>query len=174
MKYSLKKQLQLLETSLTRATAIRKTHTHSSIATHPLYISLAASASAVEVYSSKAIIQLHHAGNCISELVITLDDETDSGGIWVDKIETLNAEGELDASCFKQGYAKQMLTLLVQAADETQTPLVLIAAPEAYQLRQMPGLPDKDALAALYSRYGFVVTSSNWAQIRMARAPVLS
>ena len=77
----------------------------------------------------------------------------------------------MDEACFGKGYAKEVLTLLTQAADSHQIELYLIAAPEARLRREHPYLPDKDQLAQLYARYGFVEDFRNPFQVGMTRKP---
>ena len=118
-----------------------------------------------------AFIALRHPDGCSTEAYIGIDE--DPAGIWIDKIEVVNSSRELDPQCFRKGYAKKMLEALTKAADETGTPLALIAASEAYYKRMYPGidLPDKNELAALYGDYGFNEIYSNHAQVKMDRAP---
>tara|TARA_B100000214_G_scaffold207426_1_gene150422 strand:+ start:1321 stop:1800 length:480 start_codon:yes stop_codon:yes gene_type:complete len=105
---------------------------------------------------------------CTVELSMSVDGPNE---IWIDKIETLDSNRESNPKCFRKGHASQMLKLLTQAADDHGITLTLIAAPEAWQLRQNPDLPDKDALAKFYSKHGFLETSRNYAQVYMKRDP---
>jgi len=122
----------------------------------------------------QGIIKIHHSDGCSTEAFIAINDEDDKGGIWIDKLEVVNKETrKIDPECFRKGYAKQMLQALTRAADESQTHLTLIAAHEPYLSRQYPDVdfPDKDELAALYGDYGFFEEYSNYAQVKMNRAP---
>ena len=123
------------------------------------------SASSIGTYGAK---YLQRYGDCTVELTISVEGPKD---IWLDKIETFGSNRETDPNCFRKGHASKMLTLLTQAADDHGITLELIAAPEAWQLRQNPTLPDKDELAKFYSRHGFLETSRNFAQVYMKRTP---
>ena len=114
-----------------------------------------------------------HSDGCSTEAYLTINQEDDTGGIWIDKIEVVNSSRDIDPQCFRKGYAKQMLQVLADAADESGTPLALIAAREPYYQRLYPGieLPDKDELADLYTQYGFEETERNYAQVHMTRRP---
>ena len=122
----------------------------------------------------QGIIKTHHPDGCSTEAFIAINDEDDTGGIWIDKLEVVNTKTrKIDPECFRKGYAKEMLLALTRAADETGTPLTLIAAHEPYLSRQYPDVdfPDKDELAALYGDYGFFEEYSNYAQVKMNRTP---
>ena len=120
-----------------------------------------------------AFIAHRHADGCSTEAYLTINNEDYTGGIWIDKIEVVNSSRDLDPECFRKGYAKKMLQVLTDAADESGTHLTLIAASEPYYKRMYPGieLPDKDQLADLYADYGFNKIYSNYAQVKMDRAP---
>ena len=159
MKYSLKKQLL--------------TESEGYIEEHPFFASLRSYVDEADGDYGSAFIALRHPDGCSTECYIALNDEDEEGGIWIDKIEVVNSERHLDPECFRKGYAKQMLEALTKAADETGTHLTLIAASEPYYKRMYPNidLPDKDQLADLYMGYGFVEEYSNYAQVKMNRAP---
>lgn len=160
MKYSLKKQLL--------------TETVDHIDEHPYFEALRNYVDYAAADYWQGIIKTHHPDGCSTEAFIAINDEDDTGGIWIDKLEVVNTKTrKLDPACFRKGYAKQMLQALTRAADETGTPLTLIAAFEPYLGRKYPDLdlPDKDELAQLYSKYGFVETSRNFAQVHMKREP---
>ena len=121
-----------------------------------------------------AFIALRHPDGCSTETYISINSEDDTGGIWIDKIEVVKtATREMHPDCFRKGYAKEMLSALTRAADETGTPLVLIAASEPYYKRMYPDIdfPDKDQLAKLYASFGFKEVYSNYAQVKMQRYP---
>ena len=138
---------------------------------HPFFEALSSYVDEADGDYDSAFIALRHSDGCSTEAYIAIDE--DPSGIWIDKIEVVNSSRELDPQCFRKGYAKKMLEALTKAADETQTPLTLIAASEAYYKRLYPNieLPDKDQLAALYAQYGFVEEYSNYAQVKMNRPP---
>ena len=162
MKYSLKRHL-LVETIPDH------------IDEHPYFEALRQYVDHAEADYWQGIIKTHHPDGCSTEAFIGINDEDDTGGIWIDKLEVVNTQTrKLDPQCFRKGYAKEMLQALTRAADETGTPLTLIAAFEPYLGRMYPDLelPDKDDLAALYSKYGFVETSRNYAQVHMNRPPI--
>lgn len=121
-----------------------------------------------------AFIALRHPDGCSTETYISINSEDDTGGIWIDKIEVVKTDTrEMHPDCFRKGYAKEMLGALTKAADETGTPLVLIAASEPYYKRMYPNInfPDKDQLAKLYAAFGFKEEYSNYAQVKMSRQP---
>ena len=159
MKYSLKKQLL--------------TESEEYIEEHPFFEALSSYVDEADGDYDSAFVALRHSDGCSTEAYIVINNEDDKGGIWIDKIEVVNSERHLDPECFRKGYAKQMLEALAKAADETGTHLTLIAASEAYYKRMYPeiDLPDKDQLADLYMGYGFVEEYSNYAQVKMNRAP---
>ena len=159
-KYSLKKQLLTEEMGY--------------IDEHPFFAALRNYVDEADGDYDSAFIALRHSDGCSTEAYIALNDEDDKGGIWIDKMEVVNSERHLDPECLRKGYAKKMLEALTKAADETGTHLALIAASEAYYKRMYPeiDLPGKDELALLYSQYGFVETSRNFAQVHMHRSPV--
>ena len=162
MKYSLKEAL-LVETTVDH------------IDEHPYFEALRQYVDYASADYWQGIIKTHHPDGCTTEAFIAINDEDDSGGIWIDKLEVVNTQTrKLDPACFRKGYAKEMLLALTRAADETGTPLTLIAAFEPYLGRKYPDLdlPDKDELAQLYARYGFVETSRNYAQVHMSRSPL--
>ena len=138
---------------------------------HPFFEALRSYVDEADGDYDSAFIALRHPDGCSTEAYIGIDE--DPQGIWIDKIEVVNSSRELDPQCFRKGYAKKMLEALTKAADETRTPLALIAASEAYYKRLYPNieLPDKDQLAALYAQYGFVEEYSNYAQVKMSRVP---
>ncbi len=141
---------------------------------HPCIVKLSNRAS--RVFASKTSFRMlidHPEDGCSVLLHIEWHDEpTPENALWVEKLEVIETKyGDIDLECFGKGYAKEALQLLASAADQTGTHLFLIAAPEAWLRRQYPQLPDKDSLAGLYSRYGFVETSSNYAQVHMERKP---
>ena len=158
-KYSLKKQLLTEEMGY--------------IDEHPFFAALRNYVDEADGDYDSAFVALRHSDGCSTEAYIALNDEYDKGGIWIDKMEVVNSERHLDPECLRKGYAKKMLEALTKAADETGTPLALIAASEAYYKRMYPGidLPDKNELAALYGDYGFNEIYSNHAQVKMDRAP---
>ena len=141
---------------------------------HPLWIALSAQGSRAQASHHQGVVFIDHPEGCTSEVYLSLDEEEHPGGIWVDNLYVMNTETrELDPECFRKGYAKELLALLTQAADQTGTHLTLIAAFEPYLARKYPSfeLPDKDQLAKLYSQFGFVETERNFAQIYMKRDP---
>ena len=144
---------------------------------HPLWVALSAQASRSKASSWSGILFIDHPEGCSSEMHMSLNDEEHPGGIWIDKLDVVNTKTrEPDPECFRKGYAKEALALLAQAADQTETHLALIAASEPYLRRQNPDIdfPDKDELAQLYARYGFVEEYSNFAQVGMVRVPKTS
>ena len=136
---------------------------------HPFFAALRSYVDEADGDYGSAFIAIRHSDGCSTEGYISIDDK----GIWIDKIEVVNSDRHLDPACFRKGYAKQMLQALTRAADETGTHLTLIAASEPYYRRMYPGiaLPDKDQLANLYMGYDFVEEYSNYAQVKMNRAP---
>ena len=161
MKYSLKEAL-LVETK-----------SYPNIDNHPLIAALASHASEKFTSYDGTILKFMQPDKCATLLDIrTSDDWRRPDALYIEKLEVLRYPyGEIDLECFGKGYAKEVLTRLTQAADETHTELYLIAAPEARDRRQFPELPDKDQLAALYARYGFKEDFSNSAQVGMTRMP---
>jgi len=162
MKYSLKTQLL--------------TESYTPIQEHPLFLELQQGASRQSASSwSGVIIYDHPSDGCSTYLHLVSDDEGEHpDGIWVDKLEVVNTQTrEADPQCFRKGYARQALQSLIDAADTTHTHLTLIAAHEPYLSRMHPHIdfPDKDDLANLYMDYGFVEEYSNYAQVKMNRAP---
>ena len=125
----------------------------------------------------QGFLAFRHPDGCSTEAYISVNDEDwvdGKGGIWIDKIEVVKTQTrELHPQCFRKGYARKMLEALTKAADQTGTHLTLIAASEPYYKRMYPQieLPDKDELAALYGDYGFNEIYSNYAQVKMDRAP---
>lgn len=154
MKYSLKRQL-LVET------------------TQSLDAFLEALASSVTSasYDGYADTFILNHGECITILEIHLDERETENTAWVNSLYTTDSQGRPTAGCYRKGYAKEMMSLLTQAADQHGVILELIAAPPPRLKRQIPSLPDKDGLASFYSRHGFVVTKSNMAQVFMHRIP---
>ena len=157
-----------------------KTHllseSYTPIGEHPLYKELSKGASRSSASSwSAVIIYDHPSDGCSTYLHLVSDDEGEHpNGVWVDKLEVVNTQTRhADPTCFRKGYARQALQALVDAADSTQTHLTLIAAHEPYLSRMHPDIdfPDKDELANLYMDYGFVINSSNYAQVHMSRSP---
>ena len=112
-------------------------------------------------------------GECFTILEIHIDEPTSSVA-WVNSLHTTNRQGIPDAQCYRKGYASEMMTRLVDAADQHGITLKLIAAPPPHMKRQDPTLPDKDALARFYARHGFKTTKSNFAQVYMQRDPSLA
>tara|TARA_B100000700_G_C14801824_1_gene740961 strand:- start:407 stop:889 length:483 start_codon:yes stop_codon:yes gene_type:complete len=132
-----------------------------------LFRQLESQVSSSSVSPYRARFFQNHA-DCTVELSVSVDGNKE---IWVDKIETFGLNRKTDPNCFRKGYASQMLKLLTQGADDYGITLTLIAAPEPWQLRQNPDLPDKDELAKFYSKHGFLETSRNYAQVYMKRDP---
>ena len=160
MKYSLKEAL-LVETV-------------DHIDEHPYFEALRSYVDYAEADYWQGIIKTHHPDGCTTEAFIAINDEDDSGGIWIDKLEVVNTKTRrADPECFRKGYARKMLEALTKAADETGTHLTLIAAHEPSLSRRFPDIdfPDKDELAALYGDYGFNEVYKNYAQVKMDRAP---
>ena len=165
MKYSLKEHL-LTETT----NPITLEH-------HTMYRELQKGASKSSASSWTAVLQWDHpTDGCSTVMHLALDDESPhAGALWVDKLEVVNTQTRhADPACFRKGYGRQALQQLVDAADSTRTHLTLIAAHEPYLSRMHPDIdfPDKDELANLYMDYGFVINSSNYAQVHMSRSPV--
>lgn len=157
-----------------------KTHllseSYTPIGEHPLFKELQQGASRSSASSwSAVIIYDHPSDGCSTYLHLVSDDEGEHpNGVWVDKLEVVNTQTRhADPTCFRKGYARQALQALVDAADSTRTHLTLIAAHEPYLSRMHPDIdfPDKDELANLYMDYGFVINSSNYAQVHMSRSP---
>ena len=140
---------------------------------HPLIDQL--NSHAVQDYTSYdgTILKFSFPEGCATLLDIRLSDDPERpDALYIEKIEVLKYPyGEVDRSCFGKGYAKEVLSLLAKAADSTQTELYLIAAPEARLRREHPYLPDREQLAQLYARYGFVEDFRNQFQIGMTRKP---
>ena len=135
---------------------------------HSFIKTLAASATTANMGYDNEIILDH--GECLSILSIELDEEAGDYA-WVNNLYTTNRQGKPDPTCYRKGYASQMMTLLTQAADQHGVTLELIAAPPARMKRQDPTLPDKDELARFYAQHGFVETDRNFAQVYMRRVP---
>ena len=115
--------------------------------------------------STSHTLVLNHP-SCRSVLDIEIDGPNQ---IWVNNLDVVGKNGKHDPQCFRKGYGRQMLSLLIRAADEHGVSLTLIAAPPAYLKRQFPHIPDKDQLAELYAQYGFYETQRNPAQVHMHR-----
>ena len=115
---------------------------------------------------------LDHDG-CFTILEIHIDEPTSSQA-WVNSLHTTNRQGIPDPQCYRKGYASEMMTRLVDAADQHGITLELIAAPPPHMKRQDPTLPDKDELARFYAKHGFKTTKSNFAQVYMQRDPSVS
>ena len=123
------------------------------------------------------ILKFMQSDGCATLLDIRLsDDPNRPDALYVEQIEVLKYPyGELDQACFGEGYAKEVLALLAQEADATGTELYLVASPTTSgKERAYFELPDKDQLAALYSRYGFTEDFRNAAQIGMSRQPFVT
>ena len=161
MNYSLKKHL------------LGETKTYPKIDDHPLIAALASKASEKFTSYDGTILKFMHPDKCATLLDIRTSDDPDRpDALYIEKLEVLRYPyGEIDLECFGKGYAKEVLTLLAKEADRTGTELYLIAAPEPRDRRQFPELPDKDQLAALYAKYGFVEDFSNMMQVGMTRLP---
>ena len=155
-----------------KETLLRET-TYPNIDNHPLIAALASHASEKYTSYDGTILKFTQSDGCATLLDIrTSDDPARPDALYIEKLEVLRYPyGEIDLECFGKGYAKKVLTLLTQEADRTGTELYLIAAPEARDRRRFPQLPDKDQLARLYARYGFVEDFSNFAQVGMTRLP---
>ena len=138
---------------------------------HGFIKTLAASATTAKMGYDNEIILDH--GECLSILSIELDEDSGEHA-WVNNLYTTNREGKPDPSCYRKGYASQMMQLLTQAADSHGVILELIAAPPTWMKREDPSLPDKDGLARFYAQHGFVETDRNFAQVYMRRDPSLS
>ena len=109
-------------------------------------------------------------GECYTILQLALDEESGEH-VWVNSLYTTDKQGKPSEGCYRKGYAKQMMSLLTQAADQHGVILELIAAPPPRLKRQLPSLPDKDELARFYAQHGFVETDRNMAQVYMRRDP---
>lgn len=145
---------------------------------HPFLLELSKGASRIPKNKSwSAIVYYDHPSDgCSTRVHLAIDDETHHSppAVWIDLLEVVNTKTRRpDPQCFRKGYARQALQALIDAADLTGTHLTLIAAHEPYLSRQNPHVdfPDKDELASLYSEYGFVEEYSNYAQVKMNRAP---
>jgi len=163
-KYSLRKRLLKEETN-----PITMEH-------HTMYRQLAKQASTSTASSGSAVLQWDHpADGCSTRVHLAIDDEGEhDGGLWIDLLEVVNTKTRRpDPQCFRKGYAREALQALIDAADSTRTHLTLIAAHEPYLGRKYPHVdfPDKEELAALYGDYGFHEEYSNYAQVKMNRAP---
>ena len=161
MKYSIKEAL-LVETQ----SGLMKDH--------PLWIAISAQTTRAKPIQTMGKLFIDHpADGCSSHITLSLDDSYKTGGIYIDKLEVVNTQTKrLDIDCFRKGYAKEALALLVKAAEASGTHLSLIATPEASgREREFYELPGKDGLAALYSQYGFVEEYSNAFQVGMSRQP---
>jgi hypothetical protein len=156
-----------------KETLLRETKTYPDTDNHPLILALASHASEKFTSYDGTILKFMQPDACATLLDIRLSDDPERpDALYIEKLEVLRYPyGEIDLECFGKGYAKEVLTLLAQEADRTRTELYLIAAPEARDRRAFPQLPDKDQLAALYARYGFVEDFSNFAQVGMTRVP---
>jgi len=162
MKYSIKEHL------------LRETKTYPDIDGHSLIAALASHASEKFTSYDGTILKFTQPDGCATLLDIRLsDDPARPDALYIEQIEVLKYPyGELDQACFGKGYAQEVLSLLAKTADETQTELFLVAAPTASgKERAYFELPDKDQLASLYARYGFVETGRNFAQVLMTRKP---
>ena len=159
-KYSLREQLL-------------EANSYPQIDEHPLIAELISHASQNYTSYDGTILKFSQPEGCATLLDIRLSDDPERpDALYIEKIEVLKYPyGEVDPSCFGKGYAKEVLSLLTQAADSSQTELYLIAAPEAQLRREHPYLPDKDQLAQLYARYGFVEDFRNPFQVGMTRKP---
>ena len=153
-KYSLKRLLEDTSESLSAQTMVT---------------SLIDQVDSHQIHGNGATTLVFNHPNCHSVLDIEFDGPDK---IWVSNLDVVNSQGQPDPECFRKGYGRQMLELLVQAADVHEVHLELIAAPPAYLRRQFPELPDKDELADFYARYGFETTNSNPMQVYMKRTPV--
>jgi len=153
-KYSLRETL-LVEDTSTSSASLMLSSLITQVDTHQSY------------GADTAKLTLNHP-NCQSVLDIEVDGPDE---MWVNSLDIVNSAGEPDAACFRKGYGRQMMQLLVQAADEHGVTLTLIAAPPAWLKRQMPELPDKDQLAEFYGEFGFTETQRNFAQVHMSRKP---
>ena len=109
-------------------------------------------------------------GECFTILEIHIDDPQ-TPKAWVNSLHTTNRQGIPDANCYRKGFASEMMSRLVRAADEHGITLELIAAPPPHMKRQDPSLPDKDELARFYAKHGFKTTKTNFAQVYMQRDP---
>ena len=159
-KYSLREQLL-------------EANSYPQIDEHPLIDELISHASQNYTSHDGTILKFSFPEGCATLLDIrTSDDPERPDALYIEKIEVLKYPyGEVDEACFGKGYAKEVLTLLTQAADSHQIELYLIAAPEARLRREHPYLPDREQLAQLYARYGFVEDFRNQFQIGMTRKP---
>ena len=153
LKYSLKRTL-LVETP-----------THTDLFQETLAASV--TAASFDGYADRFV--LDH-GECFTILEIHIDDPL-TPKAWVNSLHTTNRQGIPDAQCYRKGYASEMMTRLVDAADQHGITLELIAAPPPHMKRQDPTLPDKDELARFYAKHGFKTTKSNFAQVYMQRDP---
>ncbi len=141
---------------------------------HPLIKQLISRATQAYTSHDGTILKFMQSDGCAALLDIRLsEDPSRPDVLYIEQLEVLKYPyGELDYECFGKGYAKEALTLLAKAADQTGTELDLVAVPTASgKERAYFNLPDKDQLAALYASYGFVETGRNFAQVLMTRKP---
>jgi len=159
MKYSIKEALLVETTTLMKD--------------HPLWTLISSTLTRTKAIQSMGRIYIDHPqDSCTAQITLSLDDSYAPGGIYIDKLEVVNSKGRLDSECFRKGYAKEALHLLVTLADQSRTHLSLIAAPEASgREREFYDLPGKTELAQLYAQFGFVEEYSNMAQVGMVRDP---
>ena len=78
MKYSLKRSLL--------------TETVDHIDEHPYFEALRNYVDYASADYWQGIIKTHHPDGCSTEAFIAINDEDDSGGIWIDKLEVVNTQ----------------------------------------------------------------------------------
>jgi hypothetical protein len=110
-------------------------------------------------------------GECLAILEIHIDESESGDRAWVNSLHTTDVRGKPSAACYRKGHAAQMMSRLIQAADQHGITLDLIAAPPPQMVRQDPNLPNADQLAKFYARFGFVETKRNIKQVYMTRTP---
>ena len=137
---------------------------------HPMFIELSSKVSKAKAIQDHGMVTINYPKTgCSSQITMSIEET----GIYIERLEVVNTSTkDMDYPCFGKEYAKEALSILVDAADKTKTELTLVASPEATgKEREFYELPGKDGLVDLYSRYGFVETSRNFAQVWMYRAP---
>ena len=56
-------------------------------------------------------------GGCFTILELAIEDREETP-VWVNSLHTTNSQGIPDPNCYRKGYAAEMMSLLVQAADQ--------------------------------------------------------
>ena len=111
-------------------------------------------------------------GECQATLSVDLADRKPNEA-YMGYLEVTDTVGDPDPSCYQNGYAAELMQLVVSIADKHKVNLALDAegvSEEQIDLIYGVDLPNTQELANFYARYGFEETGRNSYQIQMYRS----